>query len=484
MGSVRTAAPPISLLPPKGRAPAGLVCLVWEKEGSTTMEQTQAPLFTRTALVRLIWPLLLEQFLSVSMGMADTLMVSGVGEAAVSSVSLVDSLNVLILQILAALATGGAVIASQYLGRKDMQSANRSAAQLFSVMGITTLVTMAAVLLLARPILRLVFGSIDEDVMAFAQIYFLISAVSYPFMGLYNASAALFRAQGNSRVSMLASLVMNLINIGGNALLIYGFGMGVLGAALATLAGRVFAALWVVAQQQHFENPLRVASLADLKPDRALVGRILAIGIPSGLENGMFQIGKLCVSSLTSTLGTAAIAANAVANSVSTMANIPGNTMSLAMIPVVGRCLGAGDKRQARRYALLLMGIAAAGLAVTNTALFFLIPVVVTWFSLSAEAAAMCVTVVHWFNLFSIFFWAASFTLPNVLRSGGDARFTMTVSIVSMWLFRVVLSYFFVLQLHMGLTGVWFGMFIDWICRGLCFAVRFRHGKWMEHKVI
>ena len=448
------------------------------------MTDTKAPMFTRRQLVTLIWPLLLEQFLSVSMGMADTLMVSGVGEAAVSSVSLVDSLNILILQILAALASGGAVVASQYLGRQDADNARRSAAQLYSVVGIATGAAMVVCIVLSRVILRGVFGSIDEDVMAFSQIYFIISAVSYPFMGLYSAGAALFRAQGNSKVSMRASLVMNVINIGGNALLIYGFGLGVLGAALATLFGRVVAAVWVLVQQQQMENPLRVSEPADLLPRRELVGRILAIGVPSGLENGMFQIGKLCVSSLTSTLGTAAIAANAVAGSVSTMANIPGNTMSLAMIPVVGRCLGAGDKKQAKHYAVLLLGIAVAGLFVTNAVLFFVIPTVAVWFSLSAEALAMCVTVVRWFSVFSVFFWAGSFTLPNALRSGGDAKFTMLVSIVSMWTFRVVLSYFFVLQLHMGLTGVWFGMFIDWICRCLCFVIRFLRGKWMEHKVI
>ena len=448
------------------------------------MTDTKAPMFTRRQLVTLIWPLLLEQFLSVSMGMADTLMVSGVGEAAVSSVSLVDSLNILILQILAALASGGAVVASQYLGRQDGDNARRSAAQLFSVVGIATGAAMVVCIVLSRVILRGVFGSIDEDVMAFSQIYFIISAVSYPFMGLYSAGAALFRAQGNSKVSMRASLVMNVINIGGNALLIYGFGLGVLGAALATLFGRVVAAVWVLVQQQQMENPLRVSEPADLLPQRELVGRILAIGVPSGLENGMFQIGKLCVSSLTSTLGTAAIAANAVAGTVSTMANIPGNTMSLAMIPVVGRCLGAGDKKQAKHYAWLLLGIAAAGLLVTNAVLLLVIPAVAGWFSLSAEALAMCVTVVRWFSVFSVFFWAGSFTLPNALRSGGDAKFTMLVSIVSMWTFRVVLSYFFVLQLHMGLTGVWFGMFIDWICRCLCFGIRFIRGKWMEHEVI
>ena len=444
----------------------------------------QAPLFTKRALFTLIWPLLLEQTLSVTMGMADTLMVAGVGEAAVSSVSLVDTLNVLIIQILSALATGGAVIASQYLGRLDTENACRSAAQLYSVLGISTVVVGIVCMLLSRPILRGVFGSIDEDVMRFAQQYFLISAVSYPFIGLYNGGAALFRAQGNSRISMLASLVMNVINIAGNALLIYGFGMGVIGAALATLIGRVFAAVFILWQNQNLSNPLRVQELADLKPRSQPIRQILSLGIPSGLENGMFQIGKLCVSSLTSTLGTSAIAANAVANSVSTLANIPGNTMSLAMIPVIGQCLGAGDKKQAKHYSVTLLGIAIGGLAIANALVFVLMPEIVTWFNLSAEASVLCTTVVHMFNVASVFFWATSFTLPNALRAGGDAKYTMTVSIISMWLFRVILSYVFVLQFQLGLAGVWLGMFCDWVFRSICFLIRFVHGKWMNHKVI
>lgn len=444
----------------------------------------QAPLFTKRALFTLIWPLLLEQTLSVTMGMADTLMVAGVGEAAVSSVSLVDTLNVLIIQILSALATGGAVIASQYLGRRDTENACRSAAQLYSVLGISTVVVGIVCMLLSRPILRGVFGSIDEDVMRFAQQYFLISAVSYPFIGLYNGGAALFRAQGNSRISMLASLVMNVINIAGNALLIYGFGMGVIGAALATLIGRVFAAVFILWQNQNLSNPLRVQELADLKPRSQPIRQILSLGIPSGLENGMFQIGKLCVSSLTSTLGTSAIAANAVANSVSTLANIPGNTMSLAMIPVIGQCLGAGDKKQAKHYSITLLGIAISGLAIANALVFVLMPEIVTWFNLSAEASVLCTTVVHMFNVASVFFWATSFTLPNALRAGGDAKYTMTVSIISMWLFRVILSYVFVLQFQLGLAGVWLGMFCDWVFRSICFLIRFVRGKWMNHKVI
>lgn len=451
------------------------------KSAESTLSE---PIFNRQALVRLILPLLAEQFLSVTMGMADTLMVSGVGEAAVSSVSLVDSLNILIIQILSALATGGAVISSQYLGRRDGEKAAKSAAQLYTVLAVSTIAVMLVILVLSRPILRIVFGRIDDDVMSFSQTYFLISAISYPFIGFYNAGAALFRAQGNSRISMLASLVMNIINICFNALFIYGLGMGVLGAALATLLGRVFAAAWVFWQQQQIENPLCIRHIADMKPDGDLIRRILGIGIPSGLENGMFQIGKLCVSSLTSTLGTSAIAANAVANTISGIANIPGSTMGLAMIPVVSRCLGAGDKKQAKHYAKMFILMAMLGLFCTNACLFFTIPYIARLFSLSDTALNMCVTVMHWFSLFSVACWATSFTLPNALRSGGDAKFTMLVSIASMWVFRVILSYFFVLQMHMGLTGVWFGMFVDWICRSILFGVRFYSGKWMEHKVI
>lgn len=441
-------------------------------------------IFTKKDLITLISPLVIEQILTVTMGLADTYMVSGVGEAAVSSVSLVDSLNILILQILAALATGGAVVCGQYLGRKDEKRAKKCAAQLYFVLLISTLTVMIIVMCTSRMILRGVFGSIDEEVMKFSQVYFLISAVSYPFMGIYQAGAALFRAQGNSKTSLNASLVMNVINVCGNALLIYGLHMGVLGAALATLAGRVFAAAWIILQHQKKTNPYRMEGIEDLKPEKKYIVPILSIGIPSGLENGMFQIGKLCVSSLTSTLGTAAIAANAVANTVSTVANIPGNAMSLAIIPVVSRCIGAGDKKQANYYAKCLLGIAACGLVATNVILYLAIPDVAAAFHLSEAAQKMCVHVVRWFAIFSIFCWALSFTMPNVLRSGGDSKYTMVVSSVSMWLFRVILSYIFVLKLHMGLTGVWFGMFIDWVCRDIFFTVRFISGKWMDHNLI
>ena len=306
------------------------------------------PLFTRQQLIALLLPLIAEQALSVTIGLADTLMVSSVGEAAVSGVSLVDSFNTLMIQIMSALATGGAVVTSQYIGRQEPKDAKNAAAQILFILSSFSLLVAAVVVAGRHAILRGIFGSIDVDVMRYAETYFLLSALSYPFIGLYNAGAALFRAQGNSKISMMSSLVMNVVNIGGNAVLIYGFKMGVMGAALASLVSRAIACVAVLYLLQRPACPLRVDGLQALAPKARLIQQILRVGIPAGIENGMFQIGKLSVSSLTSTLGTAAIAANAVANTTTTFLNIPANAVGMAALTVVGQCLGAGEKRSGR----------------------------------------------------------------------------------------------------------------------------------------
>ena len=436
----------------------------------STTQKPINPLFTRQALVALLLPLIAEQALSVTIGLADTLMVSSVGEAAVSGVSLVDSFNTLMIQVMSALATGGAVVTSQYIGHQEPKNAKAAAAQILFVLASFSLVVAAVVVVGRHAILRGIFGSIDADVMRYAETYFLLSALSYPFIGLYNAGAALFRAQGNSKISMLSSLVMNVINIGGNAVLIYGFGMGVLGAALASLVSRAVSCLVVLWLLQRPACPLRVDGLRALAPDGGLIRRILRVGIPAGIENGMFQIGKLSVASLTSTLGTAAIAANAV---------------GMAALTVVGQCLGAGEKEQAVYYSRRLLLTAYCGAWVMNLSAFlFANRFVISLFNLSPEAQTMALQVMVWFNFVSLFFWPSSFTLPNILRAAGDARFTMAVSILSMWVFRVGFCYVMVLGFHGRLLSIWMGMFLDWVFRSLCFFVRFARGRWMEQSVI
>ena len=451
----------------------------------STTQKPINPLFTRQALVALLLPLIAEQALSVTIGLADTLMVSSVGEAAVSGVSLVDSFNTLMIQVMSALATGGAVVTSQYIGHREPKNAKAAAAQILFVLASFSLVVAAVVVVGRHAILRGIFGSIDADVMRYAETYFLLSALSYPFIGLYNAGAALFRAQGNSKISMLSSLVMNVINIGGNAVLIYGFGMGVLGAALASLVSRAVSCLVVLYLLQKPACPLRVDGLRALAPDGGLIRRILRVGIPAGIENGMFPIGKLSVSSLTSTLGTAAIAANAVANTTTTFLNIPANAVGMAALTVVGQCLGAGEKEQAVYYSRRLLLTAYCGAWVMNLSAFlFANRFAISLFNLSPEAQTMALQVMVWFNFVSLFFWPSSFTLPNILRAAGDARFTMAVSILSMWVFRVGFCYVMVLGFHGRLLSIWMGMFLDWVFRSLCFFVRFARGRWMEQSVI
>lgn len=441
-------------------------------------------LFSKKDLKKLIVPLIIEQILAISIGLFDTLMVSSCGEAAVSGVSLVDSISVLLIQILSALATGGAVVCSQYLGKKMPEKAKLSAGQLIFIMLTSSGTVMVMVLCSYRFLLRFIFGQIDAAVMQNAEIYFVISAISYPFLGIYNAGAALFRSIGNSKISMYTSLVMNVINIGGNAILIFGFDMGVFGAALATLIARMISAVVMVLLLCRKENPLCIRTPGCMRPQKDVIGKILKIGIPSGVENGMFQIGKLLVSSLTATFGTAAIAANAVANSVAGFANIPGIAIGLAMVTVIGRCVGAGEKEQAKYYSKKLIKMTYIGMALSNTALLLLVKPLVSCFALSDEAFKMAVELLLTFAVCAATIWPLSFALPNVLRAAGDAKYTMEVSVFSMWVFRVASSYFFAGTLQMGVLGVWIGMYVDWVFRTLLFVIRYKRGKWLEKRVV
>lgn len=441
-------------------------------------------LFSRKDLKKLIIPLIIEQILAISIGLFDTLMVSSCGEAAVSGVSLVDSISILLIQILSALATGGAVVCSQYIGKKMPERARVSAGQLMFIMLVTAGTVMIVVLFSYRFLLRMIFGQIDADVMANAEIYFIISAISYPFLGVYNAGAALFRAIGNSKISMYTSIVMNVINIGGNALLIFGFGLGVFGAALATLAARVVSALVMAVLLTRKNNPLCIATRGSMRPRKDVIAKILVIGIPSGIENGMFQVGKLLVSSLTATFGTAAIVANAVANSIAGFANIPGIAIGLAMVTVIGQCIGAGEKEQAKYYSRKLLLVAYAGMILSNATMLALLRPLISCFALSAEAAQIATQLLTSFFVCAAVIWPLSFALPNVLRAAGDAKYTMKVSVLSMWIFRVASSYFFAGTLGLGVIGVWIGMYVDWVFRTLLFVGRYKRGKWLDKRVV
>jgi len=442
-------------------------------------------MFSVHDLKRLILPLVVEQILLVTVGMADTMMVSSVGEAAISAISLVDSINLLLINIFSALGTGGAIVTAQYLGREDDENASLAAKQLIYVIGAVSTTVMLVCLGANGPILRALFGNVEPEVMAGSQTYFYITALSYPFIGIYNGGAAVFRAMGNSKVSMLCSALMNLINIGGNAVLIYGMGCGVEGAAIATLLSRVAAAVVIIWLLCKGGGRVQLRRLAKPEYSPEMVRGILRVGVPNGLENGMFQIGKILVQGLVASFGTAVIAANAMANNIVTIPHVSGSAIGLAMVTVVGQCVGAGEFEQARTYMLRLTGLVYLSMGTLEVILGLTAGFWVGLFHLPPETTAITLELIHSFVIFAIIFWPSSFALPNGLRAAGDVRFTMLVSTASMWVFRIGFSFLLCSPaVGMGIMGVWVAMYIDWIARCGAFIWRFLSGRWRGRQVI
>jgi len=429
---------------------------------------TSKELFPNAALKKLILPLVIEQVLAITVGLADTMMVSSVGEAAVSGVSLVDMLNVLIINIFSALATGGAVVVAQLLGARKNDRACDASKQLYLVVTVIALIISALVMLFRAPLLRLLFGTIEDDVMQSALTYLTVSVFSYPVLAIYNAGAALFRAQGNSRISMLIAGLINIVNLIGNSLFIFVFKWGVGGAALSSV----------------LLNPEHTVSLRRgqrFRPDKELIRRILQIGVPNGLENSLFQLGRVLVVSMISLFGTTQITANALANNLDAVAVIPGQAMSLAMITVIGQCIGSGDEPQTRRMAKKLMVITYAVTASTCLVTIACTPLILRIYSVSAEALALGMTLIMIHNGCAIFLWPTSFAMPNILRAANDVRYPMVCSIISMLGLRLVAGYILAVHFGMGAIGIWIAMIGDWLCRSICFFLRLKSGKWLRY---
>lgn len=440
---------------------------------------TENRLFSKKDLRKLIIPLILEQTLAITVGMADTMMISSAGEAAVSGVSLVDMFNNLIISVLAALATGGAVVTSQCIGAGRREEACRSARQLVFTEAAITIGISVLVLLFHRQILGLFFGQIEADVMQNAIIYLIISVFSFPLLAVYDSCAALYRSMGNAQITLKISLLMNVINVVGNAIGVYVLKLGVAGVAIPSLVSRGVAGV-VLFTLLHNPDNLVFLTREKFKVDATIVKRILFIGIPSGIENGIFQLGRVLVVSIIAAFGTSQIAANGVANSLDSMGCIVGQAMSLAMITVIGRCVGAGEEGQVRYYTKKLLGETYFYTAVINSIILLLLPWILQIYGLGEETTRLSYILVMIHDGMAIFLWPASFVLPNMLRACNDAKYTMVVSIFSMITFRIGFSYLF--GVHMGwmAVGVWAAMVIDWVFRVLCFVGRYLAGTWRK----
>ena len=438
-------------------------------------------LFSNRQLLRLIVPLVIEQGLNILVGLADGIMVSSAGEAAISGVSLVDMINAVVLTLVMGLATGGAVVTSQYLGARKLHDAQKSVGQLILMAAIIGTTFGAFCIVLARPIMKLFFGSIEADVMEAGLIYFRITAMAFPFIALYCTAAAVFRSMGNSKLTMKISILMNLINVSGNAICVMGLKMGVAGVAIPTLVSRVVAAfltiLFLCRKKQ--ELYLEGKYVFHFRPD--MMRKILRIGIPSACENSLFNLGRAVVVSMIALFGTVQTSANAVAGTIDNVACIAGNAINMAMVTVIGQSVGNGDAKQVEYYIKKMM-LWAYGFWALNSlpTLIFCRPLIGLYSSLSQETADLAFRLIWIHNGLGILMWPMSFTLPNALRAANDVQFTMRVGIASMLIVRVGLSWLLCVVLQWGATGVWIAMVADWIVRISFFLPRVISGKWKK----
>lgn len=441
-------------------------------------------LFPRRALWMLLIPLIIEQMLNSLMGMVDTLMVSRVGAEAISAVSLVDSINNLVLQVFAAMAAGAAIICSQYLGRKDEKGCNDAAKQIVLTVVVISSVIMIIGVGFRKPLLHLIFGSVEEAVMTNAQIYFLITALSYPFIALFQAGAAFYRACGNSKFTMKTALIANVANIVGNTLFIFVLQMGAAGAAVSTLISRALCAFVVFYALRKPGYAIQLKNYFSIRPDLNLIVKILAIGVPSGIENGMFQFGKLAIQSTVSSLGTAAIAAQAMTIIFENVNGMAAVGIGIGLMTVVGQSIGAGRQEEAKYYIVKLAGYAEVAMIISCILVYIAARPVTVLAGMSEESTALCMQMILAITIVKPLLWVPSFTPPNGLRAAGDVRFSMITATLTMWLCRVALSIFLMRVVKTGPIGVWYGMFADWGVRGVIFTIRFVRGKWLRFKVI
>ena len=427
---------------------------------------------------------MIQQLLAALMGTVDTVMVSNVGSAAISAVSLVDSINNLMLQVFAALAAGGTIVCAQYLGKKEPKECNRAARQVFLAMFVISMLIMVFCLIFRYPLLRIIFGQVEPDVMEAAQTYFLLTALSYPFIALFNANASFFQAEGNTRLPMMVSVLCNFVNIAGNAITIFGLGWGVFGAALSTLISRILMAVIMMCFQRRNRQVIVIRNYAKIRPDFALIWVILGVGIPSGIENGMFQFGKLAIQSTVSTLGTTAIAAQAMTIILENLNGIAAMGIGIGLMTIVGQCIGAGEKEQAVYYVKKLSWISEAVVVGCCLLLFALTKPITFIAGMDPASADMCFYMMGWITLVKPIVWVMAFIPAYGLRAAGDVKFSMIVSTISMWVFRVVLCVYLCRVQGFGPIAVWIGMFVDWTVRGIIFGIRFKSRKWLRHRVV
>ena len=445
------------------------------------MTVSEKPLFSNRRLSKIIIPLLFEQYLAILVGMADTVMVSSVGEHAVSGVSLVNNLSAVMLNLFTALAAGGGIVTSQFIGAKRPDDAQRSTGQVITMCTLISLLIMGLCLIFSRPLLRLFFGDITTEVMDASSTYFFYNALSFPFIALYSAFSAILRADGNTKTAFYVSMVRNVTNIGGNALCVYVLDMGVAGVAIPTAVSRMVGAACMALAVSKNHYPLHPKKQDIFRIQPKLMARMLRVGLPTAVENSIFQLGRVITLSMISGFGTYQIAANSTANTLTNFTVATNTALSVAGMTVIGQCIGAQDFRQTRRNALKLISLGYIGQIVLNTILLvWRYEFIGIFQNLSPETVELSAQLLCIHLPCAALIYPLAFLLPGFLRAASDSAFPMYSSIASMAVFRLSLALVLCVQLGWGAKGVWWAMIADWVCRSALFTARWFSGAWKK----
>lgn len=444
----------------------------------------ETEIFPSKDLKNMILPLFLEQLLVMLVGMADILVVSYAGEAAVSGVSLVNQFNTIFIYLFTALASGGAVVISQYIGRRAIKEAGESASQLLLFSTGFSVVISVFVLICCKWLLQLLFGRVETNVMTACVTYLRISACSYPALAVYNSGAAIYRSLGKTKVTMYLSVASNVINIIGNLIGVFVFHAGAAGVAWPSLVARVFSAVVITILCSREQNEVVYRWQWMIKWDSASMKQILGIAVPNGLENGIFQLVKVALSSIVALFGTYQIAANGVAQSIWSMAALAGVAVGPAFITVIGQCMGNGNTDAADFYFKKLIRITLLLSSAWNFLIFLLTPLFLIVYALEPETKQLVIWLVLIHNVFNAVAYPFSGSLSNGLRAAGDVKFTMVVSVFSTLVVRLLLSWLLSIVFDMGVIGIAIAMICDWVVRAVIFFLRLNSGKWKNFQVI
>ncbi len=435
-------------------------------------------------VIALFIPILIDQAFIIGFNVANTAMISSSGVAAVSAVSIIDSLNVFLLNVFIAVATGGTVVVAQYKGSRNDAMLSKAAGGSVASVSLLALGIGLLVVLLHNPVLSLLFGSASPDVLANAKIYLIGSGISYLGIGIEQAVCGVMRGIGKSRVALALSLIMNLLYVLMNILFITILDMGVLGMTLAINIARYAGALCAVIYLVRMDVTLHLRLRQLFHVSLSMLKKIMYIGLPFAAEQMFFNGGKMLTQVFIVGMGTYAIATNAIGGTMALLYQIPAQALSLTIVTVVGQCIGARNIDDARKFIKSFLWLASWSFVLMTAILLPLFHPLVSVFHPPAEIVDDLLWLMVINAIAQIPLWAISFILPSGLRAAGDSRFTSVTSMLTMWLFRVVLGYVLGVTLGMGIIGVWLAMNCEWGIRGAVFLWRFRGKKWYEHRLI